>query len=172
MVISGEYYRQLAQQKKEAKEARKLAKKGVASKDASVSDSQTSTQELIDTVKSAAEEDIPLENPGQETRYPPAFSELVPLEDELKGVQGTEDVKANEEKRQKKAEAMADVAKLPVDKEVKEMIDTAKTAAEEDIPLENPGKETRYPPVFSELVPLDDEMQGVQGTEDIPSKKK
>ena len=172
MVISGEYYRQLAQQKKEAKEARKLAKKGVASKDASVSDSQTSTQELIDTVKSAAEEDIPLENPGQETRYPPAFSELVPLEDELKGVQGTEDVKAIEEKRQKKAEAMADVAKLPVDKEVKEMIDTAKTAAEEDIPLENPGKETRYPPVFSELVPLDDEMQGVQGTEDVRKKSK
>ena len=127
---------------------------------------------MIDTAKTAAEEDIPLENPGKETRYPPVFSELVPLDDEMQGVQGTEDVKAIEEKRQKKAEAMADVAKLPVDKEVKEMIDTAKTAAEEDIPLENPGKETRYPPVFSELVPLDDEMQGIQGTEDIPSKKK
>ena len=59
---------------------------------------------------------------------------------------------------------------LPVSEELKELIETAKTAAEEDIPLENPGEDTRYPGAFSELVPLDDEMKGVQGTEDLPKK--
>ena len=123
-------------------------------------------KELIETAKTAAEEDIPLENPGEDTRYPGAFSELVPLDDEMKGVQGTEDV----QHIQKKEAAAKAAGKLPVSDEVKRMVETVKTVAEEDIPLENPGADTRYPGAFSELVPLDDEMKGVQGTEDLPKK--
>ena len=94
-------------------------------------------KELIETVKTAAEEDIPLENPGEETRYPGAFSELMPLEDALKGLHGTEDIKHLLEKKsvQDAAHALKDLTS----DDVKDLIDLVKTAAEEDIPLENPG---------------------------------
>ena len=122
-------------------------------------------KELIENVKTAAEEDIPLENPGEETRYPGAFSELMPLEDALKGLHGTEDIKELMEKKsvQNAAHALKDLTS----DDVKDLIELVKTAAEEDIPLENPGEETRYPGAFSELMPLMDALKGLHGTEDV-----
>ena len=122
-------------------------------------------KDLIETVKTVAEEDIPLENPGADTRYPGAFSELMPLEDALKGLHGTEDIKHLLEKEsvQKAASALKDLTS----DDVKELIELVKTAAEEDIPLENPGEDTRYPGAFSELMPLMDALKGLHGSEDV-----
>ena len=76
----------------------------------------------------------------------------------------SEDVRKVTERPEVKA--AADAVKDLADDDVKSLIELVKTVAEEDIPLENPGADTRYPGVFSELMPLADALKGLHGSED------